>query len=495
MLLACVVTLVVHLMSLTRQPGVDEGGFAMVARYAGSGGGFLYGPQWVDRPPGLIGIFAVADQLGPFGVRLVACLLAVVLVAAVASAAEALGGRTAARWAAWTAFALSSSVLLEAQQLNGELAAAVLVAVSVAAVVRAVRVSRSRARTLLWGGLAGVTAMSAVLVKQNFVDAFVFSGVLLLLGVLSPANRMVYCPRRVLVAAVAFGFGATVPASMAVLWATSHGGAGALAYAMFGFRGDAASVIAGSSFNAPLHRLGELAGLAWLSGLLFLLGNLAIRHLGRLRHLDPLPWALAATAAVELLGAFAGENFWPHYLIALIPTVALTAGLGAHRRMPGQKWTRGLVLLTVLSTVVISPVAAVTAAAAPSAAYTTGRWIAASAHGDDTLSVTWTHANVINASGLRPGYPYAWSLPMRTLDPKLTLLTRTLNGPEAPTWVVRWDSPHPWGLDPGDHVAAALRAHYRNVATVCGHPIWLHDGARRQLAPEPTTSRCGTSAP
>lgn len=346
----------------------------MVARYASSGGGYLYGPQWVDRPPGLIALFAAAGRLGPFRVRLVASLLAVVLVAAVASAADSLGGRTAALWAAaWTGFA-PSSVLLDAHQLNGELAAAAFVAVSVAAVVRAVRVARSTVQTLLWGALSGLAAMAAVLLKQNFVDAFAFAAVLLLLGSLGRANRRIYRPRRVLATLVAFGLGAAVPATLAILWARSPGGIGALAYAMVGLHADAVAVIAGSSLNAPLHRLGALAGLAWLSGLLFLLGHLTIRHVGRLHRLDPLPWALAATAGVELLGVVAGKNFWPHYLTALIPTLALAADLGAHRRMPGRHWTRRLVSLSVFSTALISPIAALNTARAPSAAYTTGRW-------------------------------------------------------------------------------------------------------------------------
>src|SRR3954447_21047056 len=67
--LACAATLGVHLLSLTRRLGPDEGGFAMVARYAGTSGSYLYGPQWVDRPPGLIGLFALADRIGPYGVR------------------------------------------------------------------------------------------------------------------------------------------------------------------------------------------------------------------------------------------------------------------------------------------------------------------------------------------------------------------------------------------------------------------------------------------
>jgi hypothetical protein len=492
--LACLATLALHLMTLTRQLGVDEGGFAMVARYAGSGGSYLYGPSWVDRPPGLLAVFVVAERLGPFGVRAVAAALAVVLVAATAAAADALGGRSSARWAAWAAFALSSSVLLQAHRLNGELAAAAFVAVSVAAVVHAVRTSPTRAGTLVAGTVAGAAAMCAVLTKQNFLDGFVFAGVLLGLGSLTRVNRLAYRPVQVVTTAGAFVAGAAVPAALTVRWAGSHGGLGALMYATFGFRGDAVGVVAHSSSHAPLQRLGGLALLGCLTGLLFLLGQLAVAHHRRLRHLEPLPWAVAATVGVELLGVAAGENFWSHYLTALTPMVALAAGLGVHQRMSSAPWTRRLVVLMACSTALVSPVAAVHAVLSPSRAYTTGRWIAASAHPHDTLSVLWTHANVIDASGLRPGYPYAWSLPLRTLDPQVRLLVDTLDEAPGPTWVVRWDSAHPWGLDPGNRVDGALHAHYRDVATVCGHQIWLHDGAGRHLAAPPSASACGGGA-
>jgi hypothetical protein len=104
--------------------------------------------------------------------------------------------------------------------------------------------------------------------------------------------------------------------------------------------------------------------------------------------------------------------------------------------------------------------------------------------------VPFTHANVINASGLAPGYPYAWSLPVRTLDPRLSLLTGTLDSGSAPTRVVRWDHPHAWGLDPGNRIDTALHAHYHPVGVVCGHPVWLHDGVSRHLAAPPPASAC-----
>lgn len=297
--LACLATLAVHLLSLTRQLGPDEGGFSMVARVWRDGGPFLCGSQWVDRPPGLIALFAVAQHLGPYGERLTATLLAVALVAALAWAADAVGGASAARWTAWTGFAFGSSLFLGAQRLDGELPAAVLVTVSVAALLRAVRVSGSRTQTVLLGALAGTSAATAVLIKQNFVDALVFAAVLLAVGVATCANRLTYRPQRVVITVAAFTAGFGVPVAATLSWATAHGGIGTLAYAVFGFRTDASAVMAGWSWTAPLHRLGALAALAVLSGLLVLLLHLAFSHRRRLRQLDPLPSAVAATAMTE----------------------------------------------------------------------------------------------------------------------------------------------------------------------------------------------------
>ncbi len=489
--LALAATLAVHLTFTSRRLGSDEGGFAMVARHWQDGGGFLYGPQWVDRPPGLIGLFAVADHLGPYGVRLMASLVAVGLVGALAWTAEAVGGRLAARWAAWAGFAFASSVMLQAERLNGELAAALFVTVSIGAFLRAARFSVSPTRTVLLGALAGASAAAAVLMKQNFVDAFVFAGMLATAALVTRRNRSLYRPSRVLLAVAALVAGVAVPAAVTVVWASGHGGVGALLYATLGFRADASAVMAQWSWHAPLHRLGTLAVLSCVSGLTLLGGHLALSHRRRLLLLDPLPWAVAATASVELFGVLAGENFWSHYLIALIPMVAFAAGLSVNSRAGGSRWTRRLVVLAAGVTAVVSPIAAVNAAEDSSQAYATGRWIAAAAAPTDTVVVPFSHANVINDAGLHPGYPYAWSLPLRTLDPQLALLTRTLDGPAAPTWVVRWDDAHTWGLDPGDRVDASLHAHYRAVGFVCGHVVWLHDGVHRPLAPLPDASTCG----
>jgi hypothetical protein len=108
----------------------------------------------VDRPPGLLAVFALAAHLGPYGARLVALAIAVVLVAAAGWAAGAVRQR-AAGWAAWTAFAFVCSPLISAQQLNGELVASAAVMTSVAATMHALFGTHRPRHSAVLGLLAG----------------------------------------------------------------------------------------------------------------------------------------------------------------------------------------------------------------------------------------------------------------------------------------------------------------------------------------------------
>jgi hypothetical protein len=479
--LACLVTAALHLMYLTGVRTPDEGGFAMVARHWNDPGAYLYGPQWVDRPPLLIAFFAAADRLGPYGTRIVATFAAVVLVAAIALAARIAGGPRAGRWAAWTAAAFASSAYLSAEVLNGEILAAPLVALAVAATVAALR------RHPAWIVPAGVLAGSAVFVKQNFVDALAFAGVLVLLTAVRERAL-----RRGLVLLGGFLVGVAVPVVVAVLWSRGRGGPDALFYAMYGFRLDAAHVMADWSTAAPQRRLQQLLLLALASGQVSLLLLLALGHVRRLRRLSPMAWAIAAAGTVELVGVLGGANFWAHYLIGLIPMVALATGLAARRAQPARRWIRGVAVFAAVATLVTDPVWAVVEHQRnpTSSTVSVGNWLRSSAEPHDTLAIPFTHADVLDLSRLTPVYPYSWSLPLRTRDPHLTLLVSTLEGPTAPDWVVRWDPPHLWGLDPHDLVERALQRHYDEVAVVCGHQVWLHKGLHRDPAPPPAKGHC-----
>lgn len=364
-------------------------------------------------------------------------------------------------------------------------------ALSVAAGLRAMQPGASRRSGIGFGTLAGAAALGAVLVKQSFVDGFVFLVVLVAMSLLVPGNRQRTSVRRLLPLGVGVTLGAGLGAALTVLWAHAHGGLDALLYAMYGFRGAAATVIAHWSWHAPMHRLHLLLLVAVLSGVVYLAVAAALAHGRGFRRLEPLPWAITATVLVEVLGIAAGENFWRHYLIALVPMVSLAVGLASRRAHHLWRPTRLLTVFAVVTTAVLSPLAAVVLHESPNSAYTIGRWLAASAHSHDTVVVPFTHPTVIDTAGLTPDYPYSWSLPVRTLDPDLTRLTATLDGSAAPTWVVRWDAAHTWGLDPHSRVHAALETHYRRVTDICGHPVWLHRGVVRNLAATPGPDHCG----
>ena len=81
-------------------------------------------------------------------------------------------------------------------------------AVSIAAVSHALLVLTIRLRTAHLGLLAGASAAIAVLLKQSFVDAFVFVGVLLLVGSWTRAIRQRYRTSRMVVTLGTFAAGA-----------------------------------------------------------------------------------------------------------------------------------------------------------------------------------------------------------------------------------------------------------------------------------------------
>jgi hypothetical protein len=477
-----VATLLVHLTLLRRALGPDEGGFAVVAHHWLEPGTYLYGPLWVDRPPGLIALFAVADHLGVWGPRLLVTGLAVTLVALVGRVAGAIGGPSAVPWATWTAFALSSSVFLQAQQLNGEIAAVVGVSASMLFLVRAL--DQPGHRAWAFGAGAGATAGLAMLMKQNFLDGYVFGALLLSAVALTrPASRRL---ATTIGTGLLLGGAAVVAATVA--WARLHGGVAPLMAALYGFRLRAATVLAAGPLQGPDQRGVQLVLLCLGTGLLVLAINVLWRGREALRRRNPYAVALAGTAAFDVGSLIGGENFWPHYALAFVPVVAVAAGLAARDGRPGWERTRHIVIAMATITALASPAAA--AVHGRGNAWAVGQWVRKSSHSDDSIIVTYTHPNVVEASGLRPAYPYLWSLPIRVFDPHLASLTTTLDGAGGPTWVVVWDHPRDWNLNRRNQLNRALHAHYSLVAHVCRHPVWLRSGSSRELAPLPPPSAC-----
>jgi hypothetical protein len=415
----------------------------------------------------------------PPTVRLLATAFSVLLVVSAAAAAHQVVGPRGVRWAALVAAAFVVTPVVMAQEADGELFAAPLVMLSMALTLAAVRRrGRSAFGTAV---LAGAAAGAAVMVKQNFGDAVVFAVALLLALLLQ--RRVAPRDAGVVAAGGVLGGGLVVAAALAyVAW--SRVGLGTAWTAVFGFRGTALDVIEDHSLHAPLLRAAGMTGLAVLAGALPLLVVLLGESVRCRFRGPPVAWAVGVTAAFASLSIALGGSYWPHYLLQLAPVLALAAGLWA----PDAVRLRAAVLLTVVSAVVAAVVVTVGGTAYGSKDATVGDYLHRSGRTGDTATVLFGNADVQRTSGMRSPYDQLWTLPMRTLDPHLARLRAVLRGPHAPTWVVAWGDLDPWNIDAHDRTRLTLVTHYRRVATVCGHVIYLHDGVRRTLAP-PVTCR------
>ena len=455
----------------------DEAGYLVVARDWHAGGPNLYGHYFVDRPPVLLALFRLASLTGWVPtIRALGAAFAVLLVVIAAWAAHQVVGERGARWAALVAAALMVTPLVAAPQTDGEILAAPFVMLALALTLAAVR--RSGAAAFGLAMLAGLAAGAAVMVKQNFADGVVFAVVLLVMSVLQ--GRM---PWRDAARAAAGGVlgGLVVVAGVLgyVVW--SRVGLATAWNAVFGFRSSALTVIANHSLHAPFLRALQLVGLAVLSGLLPLF-LLLLADAARCRFRGPpVAWALGATLLFDGVSIGLGGSYWPHYLIQLAPALALAAGLWA----PDSARLRAGVALTVVSALAAAVVVPLSGAPYRSAQHAVGHWLLRSGHPSDTGTVLYGHAGIQEASGMRSPYDQLWTLPMRTLDPRLTRLRSVLTGPRAPTWVVATGILDPWKIDARGLTRLALVTHYRRVAHVCGYHVYLHDGVRRTLAPLP----------
>jgi 4-amino-4-deoxy-L-arabinose transferase-like glycosyltransferase len=457
----------------------DEGGYLLVVDQWHRGGAGLYGGIFVDRPPLLLWFWRAASALG--GVqpaRWLACLLVVGLVALAGVAGRELGGRRGAVSAAIVAAALASTPLVDAYEVDGELLAAPLVMATCACTLVALRRPDPRAQAWL-AFAAGVTGVGALLVKQNIADGLVFAVVL----VASSAVRgaVPWSVARRLLGWGAIGVG-TVALGTA-MWA--HGatpGISELWNVMYGFRSEAGPVLISQSLTAPMSRLGVLWDSAVASGIVAVTVVFVVGSASRPRRREPVTSAIIAMLMVGLAGLALGGGYWLHYLVGLIPVLALATGnLGQQQHPALRRATEVVVALVVVSTFMYTAASADTATPDRVTEVGLEHVLNAAARPSDTAVALYGHPNVIQAAGLEPGYPYIWSLAMRTLDPRLELLRRTLAGPAAPVWVVEWDPIDSWGLDEGGRLARITRAEYHQVATVCGTTVLLHNGVIRPL--------------
>jgi hypothetical protein len=458
----------VRLLFLGEPAGGDEAGFLLIGS-AWHEGSSLYGDYWVDRPPLLIWVMELAGTVTTL--RLVGLAASVVMVLGVSRAAFVASGDSAARWAGAAAALFSTAHWFGVARTNGEMLASAFVAWGFAFAVQALL--RPGRRSWLPALVAGLLAAGAVLIKQSIADGLVFVVALaLVVGWQRPKLRS--HALRVL-AWCALGGLAGVAAGL--LGAATRGTTvRELFDALVTFRADAGEVIRASASDATGERLLVLLA-TWAASGLALIAILTLWH--GLRRREPVLLATLAVIGFVSAAAMLGGSYWAHYLFQLVPASALAAGLLA--ASIGRRVRFGVAAFVVVMTAANLMWSLVSPPSHGTEARTVGTWLRQSGQPSDTAVVAYGQPNVLAAADMTSPYPYLWSLPVRTLDPDLSLMTEVLSGPDRPTWFVDWSGVDSWGIDP-TALLPVLRSDYRIVGEVCGRTIWLVRGVPRALA-------------
>jgi hypothetical protein len=465
----------------------DEGGYLLVASQWGHGRS-VYGNYWVDRPPLLLAVHALAAATGGvLALRLIALagvVAAVFLAHAIAVHATAGPGSTG-RASAGTATVLApvlaavflTTPLFGTAQVDGELLCVPVVLAGLLAYLRACSAG-TRREVVVWATAAGGAAAAAALVKQNALDVFVFAAVLtLLLHRRGDRRRARGAAAVFLVSAVAT---VLVVLGLAALRGTGPAG---LWDSVVVFRFQAGSVLRRTLATDGPAQLWQLVSSWTFSCAPLVLLALAWRC--RRRWIEPagapgrtpdLRWPAAALVGWELVVVVAGGGFWLHYLLVTVPGTVVLAAAAAQR--PGGP--RRVAVLAVAAAAV-SAVVATTASALASPGATPDQlvssYLRAHALPGDTAMTAFGHPDMLWDAHLLSPYAYLWRLPVLVRDPALTTLRGLLVSPDAPTWVVVAGRSLSVGQGATPAADAALAARYHVVAQRGSYYVWHRDRA------------------
>ena len=361
--------------------------------------------------------------------------------------------------------------LFGSNEVDGELVAVPLVLAGLVLLLRA-DAQPVPAHRFAWLAAAGAAGAAAALVKQNEIDVLVFAvvGALVMLRA--------HGVRRVAGDLAAVAAGAVLLSGSVLLVAVWRGtDLGALWDAVVAFRLHASGVIRASAGTATADRLRHVLLAGAVSGAVAL-PLLVVARTGRLRRgpLRPVLWPALAVLAWEIFSVLAGGSYWLHYLICLVPGLVLCAALvGSGRGLSLALARTGVAYAAVVATVATAYLLVhpeVTGSERP-----VDSWLSAHARPGDTAFVAYGHPDILQSTGLSSPYSGLWSLPVRVNDPRLTQLAGVLAGPHRPTWVIttsdrRTEALAGWGIDPA-LAQRQLDAHYRPVADVAGHVVYL----------------------
>jgi hypothetical protein len=476
---AAALTFLLRLPGMTRPIRPDEAGWFLVARTWDPSADSVYGEHFVDRPPSLIGLVDLADHLGgPVALRLLGAVAAATTVLLAARIGTLVVGETAGRWSAVVVAALTTSPLIDPVAAKGELLALPLLGLAMLWAVQSVRAATD-GRAALLAGAAGLAGAAALGLKQNLVGGLVFASVLFVCSFRwGPVT-----PRRLGLQIVSLAVGFVVPVLATVGWALAEGvRLSELWYTVYGFRGDAAEVLAASTSTKPAERIALLVAIALGAGVVAIVGGFVLHFRDHWASSRPVAVAVGAVLVVEIGGLVVSGSYWRDYLFPLVPPLALCVVLLVAREGRPARRMRAVALLSVASAAVALVVWFVLEVAGL-IGYTevaAGEAIEEASRPGDSLVVFGGRADVQYSSNLPSPYDHLWSLPMRTLDPEYADLVTLLGGPDAPTWFVTWIPLTSWDAPGADALGAAIAANYERHGTGCDdNAVYLRKGVTR----------------
>ena len=456
--LAALAGIVLRLHFLLVPLTTDEGGYAAIARLWGQGHRLYGDVAWVDRPQGLVLLYRLAGlRDGTAGVRTLAIVAAAITLGAVATAAWALAGPRAAVAAAWLYALASPAPHHEGFTANGELLAG---AFSATGVALALLWRRAPSERLLLA--AAIAAGAAPMVKQS-----AFDGAAVVVAIVILSERRV---GRALALAAA---GIAVPTLLAVL----HGAATGLSdwwYAIVSYHTTTESLLAGDH-SSQLHLLGRSLrplGRDAAALLVAALAGLVVARASIVGRIAPV-WICAVLAGVA-----GGGLFHPHYWIALLPPLAVLAGIAIARLGHRAPWAvlavvAGAILpaRNVYSTTVPDQISARSSA---DTRILTARAVgdalqAASPAGGRVLAL-WANASVYWYADRVPASRYLWHRNLELIAGAVPAIVAEVTGSRPPAAIAVYQSPG--SLDPSGAVERALATRYVRVAAIDGIPVY-----------------------
>jgi len=476
---AAALAFLLRLPGVTRPVRPDEAGWFLVARSWNPAPDSVYGDHFVDRPPSLIGLVDLADRLGgPVTLRLVGALAAATMVLLAARIGRLVADEAAGRWGAVVVAALTTSPLIDPVAAKGELLALPLVGLAMWWALVAIRAG-TPARAAGFAFAAGLAGAGALGLKQSLVGGLVFAGVLFL-------GSWKWGPtgwRRLAALVASLAAGAAVPLLATAAWALAAGvHLSELWYTVYGFRAEAASVLADDTSDRPAERIALLLLIALGAGVVAIVGGFVVHFRQHWLAGRTVAGATGAMLIAEIAGLVAGGSYWRDYLFPLVPPLALCVTLLVALGGRPARRMRFVALLSLVSAAVslavwfvleIAGVIGYTEVAA-------GEAIDEVAEPGDSLVVFGGRADVQYASGLPSPYPHLWSLPMRTLDPEYADLVALLDGPRAPTWFVTWIALTSWEAPGAGDLRAAIDDNYVRHGTGCDdNAVYLLKGVER----------------